>query len=150
MQLTEAIRRHISLLSDTLLFSEAEKFVQTFLHENDPISAAQLNGLENLFSVTERMSDINDYIRHQHDKASGNADPNRRNKDFYVARFYEALEKKLKELETYIKEHSDDFPVPDDASKKIQREYVRMYQFYVTKEFIQHLVADHQFRARQG
>ncbi len=143
----QKLLREMHLLSDTKLYPEAGQFMQTFLKEGDPISPTQINGLENVVAATHSIVAISDYIHHQHDKAAKHADPNRKNRDFYLARFYEILDQKLKEFAAFIEEHGAIFPIPADASKKDHREWVRLYEYYIMKEFVQHLVADHNYRA---
>ena len=143
----QALLREMQLLSDTKLYPEAEQFMQSFLKESDPISPTQINGLENVVAATQSIVAIGDYIQHQHDKAAKNADPNRKNRDYYLAGFYETLDKKMKEFAVFVEEHGGIFPIPAEASKKDRREWLRFYEYYLMKEFVQHLVADHNYRA---
>ncbi len=139
--------KHIYLISDTELFPKAERFIDKFLKDNDPISSTQINGLENIVSATHSVEKVAEYIRRQHEKAAKHAQSSR--KDRYVANFYQALGQEVKRLAAYVKEHQEMFPILDDTSKKERKEFIKVYQYYLVKEFVQHLTADHNFHARQ-
>jgi hypothetical protein len=138
------ILREIYLLSDEELLPKAEQFVRNFLKEhntitarNNPITANQLNGLERVIAAKESISPFKDLLDRQRTKAKRHEDPYRKNKEYYLARFYEQLEHKVKELYTFVSRHFSNVADP----------YLReKYQYYVLREFIQHLVAEYNFQ----
>ena len=134
MEMAKEDLKSIYLLSDTKLYSDAEQFVQKFLSECRPMTANQLNGLENIIISTTDISDILTYVRHQKEKATKNADPRRRNRDYCVAQFYQQFEHTCHTLKTYIKTHPGTFP-RIGSSQNARPDAVAMYQYYMIQEF---------------
>jgi len=138
------VLREIYLLSDEELLPKAEQFVRKFLKENNtitaqnnPITANQLNGLERMIAAKESISPFKDLLDRQKMKAKKHEDPYRKNKEYYLARFYEQLENKVEELIRFVNKHFSNTADP----------YLReKYQYYVLREFIQHLVAEYNFQ----
>jgi len=145
MNIPEPVICRINLLSDTKLLPEAERFIRNFLQENNPMTATQMNGLENIVLAAGNSASIQEYIRHQYAKAAKTANEKWKNRDYYVALFYESLNEKLTALKTFVRQQKDWFPRPDLPGEA--EDAVREYHYYLVKEFIQHLVADHNFRA---
>lgn len=140
MKISAEALKEIHWLSDTKLLGEAEQCIATFLQEGEPISSSQLNSLENILESTHDMRLIQRYLQHQHSKVSKNANPDRRNKDYYLTRFYEELKKQWSALQQYVLEHPDTF---SEAKSQANTSH-----YYLFKEFVQHLIADHNFRAQ--
>jgi len=138
--------REIALLSDTKLLPEAQKFIDQFLKQHpqmtdrrNQISATQIKGLENVLSSAETTKLLEEYIERQKTKAKRNENPHYKNKEYYLVRFYEKLERKVRELKEFVGQQTHIFP---DAA---QGEW---YHYHFVREFFQHLIIEYTFRVQ--
>lgn len=142
--------REIALLSDTKLLPEARQFIEQFLQQHpqildrrNQISATQIKGLENVLLSADTTQLLHAYIQRQKLKAKRNENPHIKNKEYYLARFYEQLEQKVNELELYVgQQHGRVFP---DAGIPA---LAQSYHYHLVKEFLQHLIIDYTFRVQ--
>lgn len=136
--------REIALLSDTKLLPEAQTFVEQFLKQHpqmrerrNQISSTQIKGLENVLASAETTKLLERYLDRQKTKAKRNENPYHKNKEYYLARFYEQLEQRVRNLKEFVGQHTHIFP---DAA---QTEH---YQYQIVREFFQHLIIEYTFR----
>lgn len=138
--------REIALLSDTKLLPDAESFLKDFFKEHsqmtdrrNQITATQIKGLENVLASAETTQLLSEYLKRQRDKAKRNENPYHKNKEYYLARFYEELERQVDDLGKFVGRRADIFP---DATQS------QRYHYLLVQEFLQHLIIDYTFRVQ--
>ena len=139
-------RQEIAVLSDVKLLPEAQQFTRQFLKKypkvtdrRNQISPTQIKGLENVLSSDDTTDLLEQYLEHQKLKAIRHENPRFQNKEFHLARFYEQLERKIRDLRTFVREQPHIFP---DKNREAR------YHYQLVKEFLQHLIIDYTFRTQ--
>src|SRR3989442_6508750 len=134
----------IWLLSDSVLYAEAVSFVRKLARDQDcdPLPASQVAGL---FSIAEALKydELYRFVIHQRDR---NWPPSKRD----IKTFYTALEEVLSLMQR--KRLKDEFHLmPDMQGRDVSevRQEIDELLGRLTREFIQHLVAENGVLAAQ-
>ena len=137
MQLTE--QQKIILLSDGQLYRDAVNFVSKHNPLRDSqVTKSQLSGLENIVR-SHSFAQIISYINHQLGRDTLNNE---------LREFYQNLLPYLEGLPSMIEEHQL-VSIPENqsrAERRKLRERIDQYAYLLAKEFIQHLVAENNYR----
>jgi hypothetical protein len=123
--------KQLEIRSDRELYKEAIKFLNDF----GTLTNSQMSNLENIFKSTwSQKYEINSTIKFINNQR-GKAFKQVRDQE---AKFWAGLRKKIEEL-------------PDKliGDMNISEDDVKTARYFILKEFIQHLIAEHRFR-RQG
>ena len=127
MELTLEQKNRLRLLSDGELYREAVEFIRN--SDISKVKHAQVKGLESYAVASEGISGILSFARHQQNKGQA------------YAEFYQALTKKLEELQGRVKDKYGF--VPEGLTKKDKKEYTESYGLLVAREFLHHLAAEY-------
>lgn len=120
----------LNLLSDGLLYQEANAFAKEFRAEKDP-TPSQLNGL---LAVSQSWGNLERYVNHQ---AGRNWQASKGQDVHPTKAFYDALKPKL----AWLKQQAQDF-LPEGLTKNEVRDYTTNMATHLAREFTQHLVAE--------
>lgn len=142
--LSNAQLQKIYLLSDTVLYSEAVSFMRKLVREQecDPLPASQVAGLLSIAEAT-RYDELHRFVLHQRDR---NWPPSKRD----IKTFYTALEEVLSLMQR--KRLKDEFHMQPDVQQlgvTGARQELDELMARLTREFIQHLVAENGVLAAQ-
>jgi hypothetical protein len=131
MELTNAQRKKIWLVSDTILYPEAVTFMRELMEHEEVRQLpknSQIMGLLNIIK-SAKYDDVIDYINHQIER--------------HVDRvFYEQLRQVLTTIQRKRMQEEFHFVIPQSTKREEDAEKKEL-MLLLAREFIQHLIAEH-------
>ena len=134
--ITEKQLERIRLLSDETLYKEAGELMRSIGSANS-LPPTQINGLLNV-SLANTYDHLIKFVEYQRDRTTWNTREQK-----YVPDFYRKLFNKLQSL---VREHVPSITLQGESSS----EDVEVIKMLITREFIQHLLAENSYKALQA
>ncbi len=129
MELTDAQRKKVWLVSDTILYPEAVGFMDELVKQEGekPLPKSQIMGLLNIIR-SATYDDVTRYIKHQIQR------------DVHRA-FYDKLEQKLAVIQRKRMQEEFQLVIPQPTKREEDAEKKEL-MLLLAREFIQHLIAE--------
>lgn len=129
MELTDAQRKKVWLVSDTILYPEAVGFMDELVKQEGekPLPRSQIMGLLNIIR-SATYDDVTQYIKHQIQRNVHRA-------------FYDKLEQKLTAIQRKRMQEEFQLVIPQPTKREEDAEKKEL-MLLLAREFIQHLIAE--------